>query len=1102
MKKNKVFLLIFIIFVSGLSFSQTIKVSDSLTVEELVKDILVQSSCANIENMVSSTGVDFGSDNGIAFFKEGTGNFPYKSGILLSTGNAKLAEGPKTADQSNGAVKDIWGGDRDLEKALSWKDSVSVNASYIEFDFTTPLNQISFDFIFASEEYGKWQCEYTDGFAFLLTDLEDPNEPVKNLALVPNTADPISVFTIRDKKFLPDDNSIKCESVNPEYFDRCFDDTLPNAEPQANSPTNFRGYTKSIKAYSKVKPNRKYRIKLVIADYEDNSFDAGIFLEAGSFNLGGALGDDITIQGGKAACVGGETTIKSGLDADVPHVWYLNDNVINGATTSELTVSEPGVYKVQVVLTKDCIAEDTILVEFIEPSAVGNVKELMLCDDGTGLALFDLTLNSKVALDNQDPTLYQVKYYETEDAANAGVKDTEIKDPRKFQAANNTTIFVRVEDIPTQKCFAVKPFKLKVDNPLAEFSLTPTCFGAEASITGTQGGVFSFNPQPNDGAQIDPSTGEIVNGVPSTTYTVQYNITGFCEASSTEDVTLLKLHDLVTPEPLVFCADDSIGVKIFDLTSKTDEVLGGLNLGDYTVTFYSRNNDALERKNEIVTPDNYSSKNATVWVRVDSNAYECFNIVELELKVYPIPVFNNDVSPYIGCDDDGDSRFAFDLSTKTEEILSGTSNKNDFVVTYHKTQAEADNGDAPLQTIYTNDPAVNPLPQTIYVRIENAVSKCSASGLSFILDINDKPKINSDGEPLNLEICDDTVELDADPSNDTAEFDLNILNDEILDGLNPDEYTITYHTKIEDAEAGTNAIANSSKFKNTVNPQEVFVRVVTTKDDNAECYALETITLSVNPLPILRLDGSYIICVNDGDDVYADTEIDTGLNEDDYTFEWFLEGSTQAIANTSSYKPTTKGTYTVTATNAKTGCTSTSKTLVSLSGVPIVTAKVTTATFAEKNNILVTVTSDGDSGRFQLSLNNGPWKGNIYNYGTYKFKDVPLGEHTITVRDSNGCGEAIVKIDVMGSPPFFTPNSDGYHDTWNIYGMHKHPEAKIYVYDRFGKLITQVNPLDSGWDGNYKGRPMPSSDYWFTVEYIDDKTKALKKFSGHFSLKR
>ncbi|RZJ63388.1 MAG: T9SS type B sorting domain-containing protein, partial [Flavobacterium sp.] len=62
-----------------------------------------------------------------------------------------------------------------------------------------------------------------------------------------------------------------------------------------------------------------------------------------------------------------------------------------------------------------------------------------------------------------------------------------------------------------------------------------------------------------------------------------------------------------------------------------------------------------------------------------------------------------------------------------------------------------------------------------------------------------------------------------------------------------------------------------------------------------------------------------------------------------------------------------------------------------------------------------------------------------------------------------------------------------------------------YIFDRYGKLIKQIAPNkegQDGWDGTYNGHPMPSTDYWFTIEYPDPNTGGMKEFKAHFSLKR
>ena len=92
------------------------------------------------------------------------------------------------------------------------------------------------------------------------------------------------------------------------------------------------------------------------------------------------------------------------------------------------------------------------------------------------------------------------------------------------------------------------------------------------------------------------------------------------------------------------------------------------------------------------------------------------------------------------------------------------------------------------------------------------------------------------------------------------------------------------------------------------------------------------------------------------------------------------------------------------------------------------------------------------------------------------------------------------EILVIHYPKYFTPNGDGTHDTWKIVGLEAKHNAKIYIFDRYGKLIKQINPTGDGWNGMYNGQQAPSTDYWFNVEYTENEQP--KQFKAHFSLKR
>lgn len=129
--------------------------------------------------------------------------------------------------------------------------------------------------------------------------------------------------------------------------------------------------------------------------------------------------------------------------------------------------------------------------------------------------------------------------------------------------------------------------------------------------------------------------------------------------------------------------------------------------------------------------------------------------------------------------------------------------------------------------------------------------------------------------------------------------------------------------------------------------------------------------------------------------------------------------------------------------------------------------------------------------------------------GTYRNSIKNHEEITVIVKDVNTSCIAKTKIYLNVSnvgldcelsedyviPKFFTPNGDGVNDIWEVAGI-KNQNYIIYIYDRYGKLLKTLG-YNVGWDGNYNGRPLPSSDYWF--ELVSDRGVNIK---GHFSLKR
>jgi gliding motility-associated-like protein len=108
----------------------------------------------------------------------------------------------------------------------------------------------------------------------------------------------------------------------------------------------------------------------------------------------------------------------------------------------------------------------------------------------------------------------------------------------------------------------------------------------------------------------------------------------------------------------------------------------------------------------------------------------------------------------------------------------------------------------------------------------------------------------------------------------------------------------------------------------------------------------------------------------------------------------------------------------------------------------------------------------------------------------------------VSVRDVNGCGVTTYELIVIDYPAYFTPNGDGYNDSWNVGALSGQLASKIYIFDRYGKLLKQISPAGEGWDGTYNGQKMPTTDYWFLMEYNDFNTGEPRQLRSHFALKR
>jgi gliding motility-associated-like protein len=426
---------------------------------------------------------------------------------------------------------------------------------------------------------------------------------------------------------------------------------------------------------------------------------------------------------------------------------------------------------------------------------------------------------------------------------------------------------------------------------------------------------------------------------------------------------------------------------------------------------------------------------------------------EIKIEYAPQIVTNN--ASLIQCDDNGDGITIYDLS-KADDIIKNYDPKL-VKITYFKSLLDAQNQTNPIlnTTNYTNS-----VPNEIlYARVSNVFGCANYAQLNLSISNNAIATQNP------IESCDTDASQDG-----INQFDLNSqVTPQVISGLAAG-LTVEYYLNPTDAISQKNKLSNL--FTNTIpNQQIIYARIV----NGPDCYKITPETLVVNTFnPPNFEEETTGLC----DGSSKTLTIDSG-----YAAYLWSNGSTANTTNVSA-----PGEYTVIVTNAK-GCQKTKKYIVKPSGIATITNAAVTDFAGTENSVSISYSGNGD---YEFSLDE-----NFYQDSPI-FNGVRAGIYWATARDKNGCGTAApYKVYVLDYPHFFTPNNDGFNDTWKIKNLDVLPKSAIAIFDRYGKLLKQLNASNAGWNGTYTGKDLPADDYWFVISFEDGKT-----IKGHFSLKR
>ncbi|WP_413997697.1 choice-of-anchor L domain-containing protein [Flavobacterium sp. W1B] len=484
MKSVKIILFwIFFGCITTIVNAQSISVDDTKNAIDLTKILTNNSSCISIsgENI---NGDNFTSGkNSFGYFNNQGGSFPFNEGIVLSTWSSIYSPGPFMREPANGpkSGNTNWLGDSDLEQALGITNTF--NATVLEFNFTAITNVISFNYLFASNEYlDDFPCNYSDGFAFLIKEIGTTT--YQNLAVLPNTTIPVSSKNVHP--LVPTFNGTSstrpgCPAENEAYFGSL------NTSSTNTSPINYAGQTVVMNAQTVVVPGKTYHIKLVIADQGGNYYDSAIFIEAGSFTSKIDLGPD-RIAPNNPICFGENFIIDTKLSPSYIYKWYKDNSLtpIPGETSPSYQATEAGTYRVEVELgSVNCIASGEIKVEFT-PEIVLNDASLIQCDEnGDGIAVFDLTKTDAI-IKNNNSGLSQVSYFETLADAQNGLN--KILNPNSYtNKSSNQIVIAKVLD--SFGCANYAQLTLGISNQI----IAPLAPIIVCDDDGTNDGIYQFD---------------------------------------------------------------------------------------------------------------------------------------------------------------------------------------------------------------------------------------------------------------------------------------------------------------------------------------------------------------------------------------------------------------------------------------------------------------------------------------------------------------------------------------------------------------------------------------------------------------------------------
>lgn len=372
MRLSKKIFLLHLLFFFGINIyaQQGITTSKGFSAQQLVKDIFLKSGCKNVYNINPiNNGLSLG------YFQDDSFIFGFGEGVIISSGDVELAEGPNGELESTFAYAQQ-SDDPDLNV---FAPGSIFDVGGIEFDFVPVGNKVTFEYAFGSEEYCEFVgSEFNDVFGFFVSGpgINGPfSNNAINVALVPGTNDFVAINSINH---VTNSNLY----IKNELFEETDECDIP-FDPAYPEEIEYDGMTEQLTATIDVIPCETYHIRLLVADVGDDILDSGVFLGAKTFDLSGDVritprsvgsNEPVAVEG----CRNGEFLIERLGGGNQDEVVYFNISANSTATSGIDYIPFPDSIIIPagqngVVLTveilDDLIAEpdETIIIEITYP---------------------------------------------------------------------------------------------------------------------------------------------------------------------------------------------------------------------------------------------------------------------------------------------------------------------------------------------------------------------------------------------------------------------------------------------------------------------------------------------------------------------------------------------------------------------------------------------------------------------------------------------------------------------------------------------------------------------------------------------------------------